>query len=687
LVDEVAERLQGILRKHGPRSVAFYLGNAAILYPSTVPFAGAFMAAIGSPMFFTAGTIDQPGIQIAGALHGTWRGGATPLETADAILLVGGNPLISKQYFGPNPGRRLTDALRRGAKLIVIDPRRSETARRADVHLQAYPGEDPTVLAGILHLLCTQDLVDRAFVEDHTAGLDALTAATAPFTPDYVARRAGVDASLLRSAAAILAEACKAVVVGGTGMSMGTRGSLSSYLLLCLQSIRGFWAREGDEFSRSRVLLPRVRARAQAAAPSAAWSDEPPIRIRGLKNSVAGLPTGALCEEMLLPGEGQIRALFTTGNPFKAFPDANLTRRALESLELLVTPNIELTDTAWLAHYVVATKMTLETPATTQFVEAVGLAHPGYGWEQPYGSYTPALLEPPAGSDLIEEWQFFYRLAKRMGLQLRIPLETLATNAVASTAAEVAIDMHNEPSSEDMLALVTQGAAVPLDEVRRHPDGQVFDEARETVGPGEPECRDRLDLANPEMLRELAVVASEDGESRRWCSHEYPLLLVPGRLNRSFNSMYRHLPGLAAYPANPVRMNSADIVALGLSPGDLVEVRSRHGRIEAVLGVDDALREGVVALTHGYGVGPKDAPDPIREGANVNALLRVDDEYDAVTGMPRMSAIPVAVKRAESGASIQADRLRSRVPSSDARSRSSPYTTHTYLRAANEYVI
>jgi anaerobic selenocysteine-containing dehydrogenase len=204
LIEDIVARLRMILDRHGPRAIATYMGGGSYEHQAVAALLPAFMRAIGSPMMFTAESIDQPGKNIAKALHGVWRGGRTRPETWDAYLLVGGNPVISKQYFGQNPGIQLKRLFKDRAKLIVIDPRRTETARRAHVHLQPYPGEDPTILAGLIHLLITSNRIDRDFVGANADGFDLLAAAVASFTPDYVAHRAGIAEADLRAAADIL---------------------------------------------------------------------------------------------------------------------------------------------------------------------------------------------------------------------------------------------------------------------------------------------------------------------------------------------------------------------------------------------------------------------------------------------------------------------------------------------------
>src|SRR5262249_21897808 len=154
--------LRAIIDRHGPRAIAMYTGTNGAPYPASVSMGNALMRAIGSPMFFTPNTIDQPGKQVAAAAHGHWLGGDLDFETADTWMLIGINPVISKSVGVPlhNPAQRLKDAVKRGMKLIVVDPRRTETAKRAAIHIQPRPGEDPTILAGMIHVVIRDRLID-----------------------------------------------------------------------------------------------------------------------------------------------------------------------------------------------------------------------------------------------------------------------------------------------------------------------------------------------------------------------------------------------------------------------------------------------------------------------------------------------------------------------------------------------
>jgi anaerobic selenocysteine-containing dehydrogenase len=304
-------------------------------------------------------------------------------------------------------------------QLVVIDPRRTETARRATLHLQPRPGEDAAIVASLLHVILAEGLHDAAFCEENASGLLALRAAVAPFTPEMVASRADVPAAQLREAARVFARAGRGVATAGTGPNMSGNGTLFEYLLLCLNTLCGRWLREGERVANPGTVVPPFPAVAQAMGPWPAWGFGEKLRVRGFTNTAAGMPTTALADEILLEGDGRVRALINLGgNPVAAWPDQQKTLAAMKKLDLLVQIDIKMSATAKLAHYVIAPKHSLEMAGITLNQDYLALYGVGFGYPEAYGQYTPALTDAPEGSDLLEEWEFFYELAKRMELPL-----------------------------------------------------------------------------------------------------------------------------------------------------------------------------------------------------------------------------------------------------------------------------
>ena len=648
-MDEVAERIAALLAEHGPRSVALYVGTHAGPHPLTIPFSIGWLLALGSRMIFTASTIDQPGKSVANALHGRWLGGSHVFDESDVWLLVGNNPLISMSGGIPpaNPGRRLREAKRRGMQLVVIDPRRTEVSRFADLHLQPRPGEDPSLLAAMLHVVIREALFDADFARDHVAGLAALAEAVAPFTPDFAAERAGVPAEDVATAARIFAAGRRGCGVAGTGPNMAPHGNLTEYLLLCLNTLCGRWRRAGERVPNPGALLPKAVPIAQAQAPRRASGFGEKLRVRGLTSCAAGLPTAALADEILLEGEGRVRALVCVGsNPMAAWPDQQKTAAAMEKLDLLVTLDMKLSATSRLAHYVVAPKLSLEVPGLSHSMEALEQTYVAMGYSEPYAQYTPALCDPPPGADVIEEWEFFFGLARRMGLPLKLYPVRPETGVRREAGAPLDVPLGEKPTSDALLARLVAGSRVPLDEVKRHPHGARFDDPPILVAPAEPDCEARLEVGNDLMLRELGAIAREG--PRAAPTPGLPFRLVSRRMPNAYNSSGRDIAALhGGRPYNPAYLHPEDLAALGVAAGDAVRIASARASILGVATPDPTLRRGVLSMAHCFG----DAPDRDarhREiGSTTGRLVDNQRDYDPITGIPRMSAIPVSIARAE----------------------------------------
>jgi len=639
-LDEIAEKLQGILKRYGSRSVAMYTGTFSHFCPAGVMTRHAFMDAIGSPMRFSNATIDQPGKPIAMALHGRWGAGPQPFDESEVCLIVGANPLVSMWGGVPpfNPARRLHRAKNRGMKLIVIDPRRTETARKADLHLQCLPGHDPAILAAVIRVIIEEGLYDVEFVAEETAGFEDLTAAVSGFTPERVAAVAGLATDDIRAAARMFANAKNGMATGGTGSNMAPHGTLMEYLVLSLNTLCGRWVRAGETIPNRGVLFRMYPGAARAEKPRPAWGFGERMRVRGLAETAAGLPTSALADEILTPGEGQVRVLFVVGgNPLANWPNREKVLRALESLELLVVIDPQLSATAQCADYVIGPQFGFELPATSFANEGVVVYGLSLGMPAPYAQYQPALIEPPGSGEVPEDWRVFYELARRMGLGL----------AWFGTP----FDMEQPPTTDDLISLFLQRSPVPLDEIKKYPEGKLFERQTCVAEVKEPGWPYRLNLGQADMMLELTEVDRRlDQESRLSESagelDGMKLLLVSRRQHGIYNSVGHNLPALAKkVPFNPVFMNPGDAADLGVADGDRVRLATARASVSGTVELADDIRPGVVSVAHGFpnsratnGGGPF-------AGTSTAALLDDEVDYDPVSGLPVMSAVPVSVHK------------------------------------------
>ena len=636
----MATKLQAIIAEHGPRAVATFSGTYGFSFPSSGQFAGAFMAGIGSKMTFSGGTIDQPAKPIARAYLGNWSAGPQMFDDSDVWMLVGANPTISMWGGIPqyNPAKRLHQAKKRGMQFIVIDPRRTEAAEKADIFLQVKPGEDPTLLAGILRVILNEGLVDGDFVSAHVEGIEALRESVEPFTLDYVEERAGVSAALVERAARTFAEGRRGSVTSGTGPDFSPHANITEYLINCINTICGRWTREGENIPNPPVLRAPKEYRAQAVPEDTNWDARERMRVRNLPVTNIGPPTSALAEEILTPGEGQVRALICIGsNPMAAWPDQLRTYEAMQALDLLVTLDIKMSATSKLAHYVIAPKLSFEREDTTLPNEALsGVFGFAQGYPAPYAQYGPKLIDPPEGSDVIEEWEFFWGLANRM----RVPLRT----------GWGEVDLDRKPTTSEILEAMCANARIPLSEVKKYPHGHIFDDEPVKALPREPGNTARLNVGHPDILAELATVRSEphfEGGGYRE-GESFTHRLVSRRMLESYNSSGRDIPKLMrkyANTGNPAYMHPMDIAELGLEAGDLIEISSARASIYGVVQPADDVRTGVISMAHAWGDAPTEDAKVRQLGSNTGRLSDTTTGFDPITGLPVMSAIPVNVRK------------------------------------------
>ena len=642
-MDEVAQKLKRIIDEHGPRAVATYAGTYIFTYPATQPVSTAWMNAIGSNMMFTSNTIDQPGKSIAPALHGTWQAGPQVFDDADTWLLVGVNPIVAHSGGVPNqnPAKRLKDAVERGMKVIVIDPRRTECAERAFVHLQPKPGEDGAILAGMIRVILKEQLFDADFVGANVQGVEALAQAVEPYTPDYVAARAQIPAEDLVLAARTYAQAKRGGATAGTGPNMAPHGNLTEYLLLCLMSLCGRWLKAGERVPNPGVLGPSFAPRAQANAPWPAWGYGEKLRVRGFTDAACGLATSALPDEILMPGDGQVKALISIGgNPLMAWPDQNKTLKALKALDLFVCLDIQKVHNSFhLADYTIACKHSLESPAMTLPNEMLSYFGTGFGFSVPYAQYAPPAAALPEGADVVEEWELFYGIAKRMQIALEIKV-AYSWTTTSGEPRRYRFDMENKPNTDELFEALCDGGRVPLATVKSEPQGRVFEGEDVFVEGAEPGREARLQVGDATMCAELQGIAAE----RQDKDAGFPFRLISRRLHHVMNTTGRNNPRqMRKQRYNPAYMNPGDLAALGLKDGDEVRIASRYGEIPGIVEAEEGIRSGVISMSHCFGPDPEN-PGPVREfGSNVALLSSVEHEVDPYSGIPRMSAIPVRV--------------------------------------------
>jgi anaerobic selenocysteine-containing dehydrogenase len=552
------------------------------------------------------------------------------IANADVAMFVGTNPVVSHVMSMPqsNPLKRLKDAQKRGMKLIVIDPRRCDVARHADLHLQVKPGEDATLLAGMIKFIIEEKLYDREYVESFASGMGELNEAVKDFDLAYVSHRTQVPVDMIKQAAKMLATADRGGAQTGSGVHMARHQNLTTQLVMILNALCGRYDRLGGLARNEGPLGQRI--------PENMGPVNKPLysglvsRVRGIKGTTGGLgfyremPSNTLTDEILTPGEGKIRALFVVGgNPALVFPDEVATVRALQELDLLVVNDLFLSATAQFADYVLAVKHPFERADVPRLMD--------WGFPFPFGQYTPPLVEAPDG--LVEDWEIFWGLAERLGLQLKI----------------AAVPADRKPTADEILDSLHSHARIPLSEIRKYPGGHVWGEREAKVGGVVPnmighEDR-RMAVGHPEVVAELREVRAEPviQSGGYETDEDFAFRLITYRMREVYCSQGQNLPSLRAKRSfNPVLMNTQNMESLGVKDGDIVVVDSGFGNVEGIVEGSEDLTPGVIALAFGWG-DPSDDRDVREKGCNVQRLIPDDFRYDPVTGLALQTAIPVNV--------------------------------------------
>lgn len=627
-LDEIAEKVRKIVAEHGPRAIATYNGTVAFQNSAQLVYSREWHNALESPSYYTSVTIDQPAKVFVGSRMGYWTAGSHSFHDADVAMIIGNNPLVS-HYAPPggvpsvSPSDQIRKARKRGLKLIAIDPRETELTRRSDLHLQIKPGEDATLLSGMIRIILSENLHDEAFCEQFTSGLDELRESVEAYDPATVSARTDIPADLIIEAARVFAAGPRGIAITGTGPEMGANPNLTQHLVASLNTICGRYYRAGDTLPNPGALSRDLPRYAQVYEAPVAWGQGVACRVNPefgelvSPTGVREMPTSQLADEILTPGEGQIKVLFViAGNPLMAWPDQKKAYAAMQELDLLVCIDPYMSATAEMADYVLAPKLTLEREDVTLLADA--------WYEKPYSQYSKAIVK--TDHDVIEEWELYWGLAHRMGLDV--------------TIGDTVISSETKPTKFELLQAITKGSRADLAYLRDNPGGHIFEGMSVEVEATPESANGRLKLFPDGVADEFEVLAAGDASTA-----DFSHVLIGMRSKYVLNSFGRNLPAIAkkAGSTNPANIHPDDLAAMGIEDDSEITIRSRHGEIPAIVKANDKIKPGVIAMHHCWGVAPGQQA-PVREvGSNTNLLVNGDEDLQRYTAMTRSSGIPVNV--------------------------------------------
>ena len=614
----VAERLAGIRERHGSNAVAVYQGNPSVHNYGLMTHSNYFLGQLKTRNRFSATSVDQlPHHLTSLMMYG--HGLLIPIPDIDHtrfMLILGGNPLASNGSIMtvPDVEKRLKAVRARGGRLVVVDPRRTETAAIADQHLFIRPGEDAALLLGLLSTMFEEGLTRPSALP--IDGLEALREAVAPFSAESMSLRCGVPAEQIRQLARDFAAADGAVCYGRMGVSTQAFGTLCQWLVQAINLVTGNLDRVGGALCTE----PAVDL---IATTSGGHFNRWQSRVSGLPEYGGELPVSALAEEMLTEGDGQVRALVTVaGNPVLSTPNGRQLERALDGLEFMLSVDFYINETTRYADLILPPTAPLEHDHYDSTFNLLAVRN--------VTRFNEAVLPKPAG--VLHDWEIFVGLAKAYAARLNTELKpTLAPQQMIDLGLRAGPYGDGHP------------LGLSLERLREYPHGL-------DIGALKPNLAARLKTAN-QRIQAAPPLFRED--LQRFAARPLPaadrLVLIGRRHVRSNNSwMHNYHRLVKGKPRHQLLMNPLDLDRLGLVDGQRVRVRSRVGAIEVELAASDEMMPGVVSLPHGWGHARPGVQLDVasqQPGASANDLTD-ERELDVLSGNAVLNGVPVSVEAA-----------------------------------------
>ena len=670
-LSEIAQKLGTIVENHGPRSFA-YMGGAGVGCNFEMPFAVAFLNAMGSPWLYTPLAQEFSGyFGVQGWVTGSQEVLLEPdIENCDMLLAVGWNGMESHQV--PQARKVLTRLSKDPDKLlVVIDPRKSETAVIADIHLAIRPGTDALLTKAMIAILLEENLEDAAFIQDKTSGFEEIKGWFKGFDIKGALAVCELDEESVRKVVRLFVSRTSCTRPD-LGVFMNRHSTLTSYLHVL------FWALSGRIGRKGGQIIPGVMAPLGRNTP---WDDPANEKtpVSGFPATCGCYPPAALPEEILSENEDRIRALYvSTSNPLRSYPDTTAYEKAFESLDLLVTTELAFTETAALSHYVLPSRTGYESHDGTIFA---------YNFPEIYFNLRRPVVEPRGQG--LEAAEILCRLAQKMNLLPALPeslMEAAETDrqlylmelfgllgahpeamdlmplilgaslgrAMGSPVKSVVWGMLHileEPTKSDILRQgYSDGPELGetlFQAIMDHPEGLFIgktDGYEKNLERLKTEDK-RLRLSMP-MLEDHAKALTPESEAEALVlDAAFPLSLQAGRhFSKNANTLMRN-PAWNKTEACTLLIHPMDAETLNIKGGQTVKIETRAGFETLPAEISEATRKGQVVMPHGFGL----VFNGKKHGANVNRLTPAQNR-DPIIGTPLHRFVPCRVTPERSNA-------------------------------------
>jgi anaerobic selenocysteine-containing dehydrogenase len=615
-LDLVATNLARAVNEHGRDALAIYLGNPNVHSLGSMTHGTAMVKSFRTRNKYSATSVDQlPAQLVAYLMYGHQLLLPVPdIDRTDLFLVLGANPMASNGSLMTVPDfpARLRELKARGGRMVVVDPRRTETAKAAHEHHFVRPGSDAFVLLAMLHVLFAEGLTTPPAYVD---GVDAVRAAVEPFTPERAETASGIAADDVRRLARELAAARSAAVYGRVGVSTQEFGLVATWAVQLLNLVTGNLDRPGGVML-TRPAVDAVGRGRIGRGHHDVWRS----RVRGLPEFAGELPVATLADEITTPGEGQVRALLTVaGNPVSSTPDGRRLAEAISTLDFVAAVDVYVNETTRLADVILPPTGALERDHYDLVFHTLAVRNTA--------RFTPALFEKPAGT--MHDWEIYREIVLRTQ---RLLTSRRPRRARLAQAARMRVS----PTRTIDLLLRTSKPRLSVRRLRRGPVD---------LGPLRPCLPERLQTkdgrvhaAPQQVLDDLARLdaapVATDG-----------LVLVGRRHQRDNNSWMHNTPRLTkGRPRHQLYMHPADLAERAIADGAVVRVASAVGTVEVEVRASDDMMPGVVSLPHGYGhrqPGVRMRRAVELPGASMNDLT--DPSVLDASGNAVLSGVPVTV--------------------------------------------
>ncbi len=619
-LDLAADALASTIEKQGVDAIGAYFGNPSVHNYGMLTHQRNLFRHIRTRNRFSATSVDQ----LPHHLVSMWCFGHMllhPIPDVDRthyFLMLGANPLASNGsiWTVPDVRQRLKDLKSRGGKLVVVDPRRTETAELASEHLFIRPGSDAAFLLAMIHVLFRDDLVAPGPLGDFTDGLDEVAAAVSELSPDWAAPLTGIEADDIVRIAHELAEAEAGICYGRMGVSTQAYGALCQWAIQVINVATGHLDKPGGSLFTRPAMDQVVNTNPGGFGRFAS-------RGRGLPEFNYELPAATMVDEIRTEGEGQIRLMFTgAGNPVLSTPNGRALDEALEEVDFMISVDPALNETTRHADVILPPTSPLEHDHYDIAFHNLAIRNTA--------RYSPAVFDKPEGA--LHDWEIFSELGARVAARLNLePMPTYPPDRMVDAA------LKGGPYGEHT------DWQLSIDKLKAHPSGI-------DLGPLEPSCPERLQtpnqciqLAIPEVLADIERFVKDTdvaGDHYR---------LIGRRHVRDNNSwMHNHHRLMKGKPRCQLLMHPDDVAKEGWQSGMVVTIESRVGAIDAELAASDEMMPGVVSLPHGYGHGLAGTRGEVASRhAGVSCNDVTDDQFvDQLSGNAAVNGVSVRLSAA-----------------------------------------